>query len=237
MIKRYTDKDYADKAIEANQLGKMLYILTHDEETEIEVPDYDEDGNPIMIEYEDTEIVVDYSDDGTAIGTHEITVIKHKQKTHTETVTETVAELVIADVNYYICYEANYTDGTLNPDFDTDRINALRNSLNDENTQKAKEAVENGYVEYKDAQFETNAQTVGDLTATMLLMQSSGMETYSWLSKDDKVVELTLEDFGILGGLIAGFKAHIWNEEYLGYKEEIEEAQTYEELKEITIHY
>lgn len=179
MIKNYTDKDYADKAVEANREGKMLYVYTHDN----------------------------------------------------------IAELLIAEPNYYICYEANYTNGTLNPDFDVDRINALRSQLNDENTKGAKRAVEQGYVEFKNAQFETNAQTVGDLTATMLLMQASGMETYSWLSKDDKVVELTLADFGTLGGLIAGYKAHIWNEEYLSYKEQIAEAQTYEELKEIKIIY
>ncbi|MBR6164144.1 DUF4376 domain-containing protein [bacterium] len=205
MIKKYTDKDYADKAVEANREGKRLYIWVHEEEREIQVPDYDEDGN-----------IIGY---------------------HTEIIKEEVAELLIAEPNYYICYAANYTDGTINPDFDTDRINALRNQLNDENTKSAKMAVEKGYVEFKDAQFETNAQTVGDLTATMLLMQATGMETYSWLSKDDKVVELTLEDFGTLGGLIAGFKAHIWNEEYLSYKEQIAEAQTYEELKEIVIEY
>lgn len=125
----------------------------------------------------------------------------------------------------------------LNPDYEQEQITKLKKSLNDENTFKAKEAVENGYVSFKNAQFETNAQTVGDLTATMLLMQASGLEVYSWLSKDDKVVELSLEDFGTLGGLIAGYKAHIWNEEYMGYKTQIEEAQTVEELKEIEINY
>ena len=98
-------------------------------------------------------------------------------------------------------------------------------------------AVENGYVIFEDAQFETNAQTVGDLTATMLLMQASGIETYNWLSKDDQIVELTLEDFGTLGGLIAGYKAHIWNEEYMEFKRQINNAQTIEELKAIVIEY
>ena len=41
-----------------------------------------------------------------------------------------------------------------------------------ENTQKAKLAVENGYVTFKNAEFETNVQTVGDLTATMLMLQA-----------------------------------------------------------------
>lgn len=177
--KNYTDEEYANKADEANSLGKVLYVVVKDN----------------------------------------------------------LGNLVIAEQDYYICYDANITDGTINPDFETNKINELRSKLSTENTEKAKSAVENGYVEFKNAQFETNAQTVGDLTATMLLMQASGIESYEWLSKDDKVVTLTLSDFGILGGLIAGYKAHIWDEEYLGYKIQIDSAETLEELEEIEIIY
>ena len=107
----------------------------------------------------------------------------------------------------------------------------------EENTAKAKEAVENGYVEYKEAEFETNAQTVGDLTATMLLMQASGIESYDWLSKDDKIVTLTVEDFGLLGGLIAQYKNNVWSNKYLDFKAQIENAETLEEVEAIVIDY
>ncbi len=106
-----------------------------------------------------------------------------------------------------------------------------------ENTALAKNAVENGYVDYKGAQFETNAQTVGDLTASMLLVQQAGLESYSWLTKDDKVVELSLEDFGTLGGLIAQYKAGVWNGKYLNFKEQIENAKTIEEINNIEMNY
>ena len=106
-----------------------------------------------------------------------------------------------------------------------------------ENTALAKFAVENGYIDFKGAQFETNAQTVGDLTASMLLVQQAGLESYSWLTKDDKVVELTLEDFGTLGGLIAQYKAGVWNEKYLKFKEQIENAKTIEEVNNIELNY
>ena len=106
-----------------------------------------------------------------------------------------------------------------------------------ENTALAKQAVENGYVDFKGAQFETNAQTVGDLTASMLLVQQAGLESYSWLTKDDKVVELTLEDFGTLGGLIAQYKAGIWNGKYLNFKTQIENAETIEEVNNIELNY
>ena len=106
-----------------------------------------------------------------------------------------------------------------------------------ENTTKAKNAVENGHVVFKGAEFETNAQTVGDLTATMLLMQASEIAIYMWLSKDDQVVELTIEDFGTLGGLIAEYKNTIWQEKYITYKTQIEQAQTVDEVNNINLDY
>ena len=157
-----------------------------------------------------------------------------------------------------------------------------KNKKHEENTRLAKLAVENGHVVFKGAEFETNAQTVGDLTAAMLLMQaqqsvilsdsevsnaddvtqdssatpqnddliSSQNEdstspqnadedepTYLWLSKDDKVVGLTLADFGILGALIAEFKNTIWQEKYINYKAQIEQAQSFEAVNAIVLDY
>lgn len=147
-----------------------------------------------------------------------------------------ITESIYRNLDKYI-WDKNTKKLVINPDYDAEQLAKVKEDKNLENTQKAKAAVENGYVEYKNAQFETNAQTVGDLTATMLLMQASGIEVYTWLSKDDKEIELTLADFGTLGGLIAGYKAHIWNEEYLTYKEQIEAAQTVQEVKAIEIRY
>lgn len=191
-----------------------------------------------------------------------------------------------------------------------------KNKKHEENTRLAKLAVENGHVTFKGAEFETNAQTVGDLTATMLLMQAqqtlkqiqsdttndaavssssanisetdnlSGQAqqavilsdsevsdtedvtqdssatpqnddlissqnedstspqnadedepTYLWLSKDDKVVGLTLADFGILGALIADFKNTIWQEKYINYKAQIEQAQSVDAVNAIVLDY
>ena len=122
-------------------------------------------------------------------------------------------------------------------EYESEQLAKLKSLKSLENTQKAKQAVEQGYVEFKDAQFETNVQTVGDLTATMLLMSQTGLETYEWLSRDDKAVELTLEDFGTLGCLIAGFKNAVWNGRYLAYKTAIESAKTLEDIEKVVIDY
>lgn len=219
MDKLFTDIEYTNKSIEANEEGKYLYQYIHDVEYEITVPEYDENGNPIMIEIVDPE-------------TGETILV---QKTHQETRTKQVCELLIDDEFKYVIFDGNYTYCVLNEDLDT--LNELKNKKQEENILKAKEAVETGYVEYKDAQFETNAQTVGDLTATMLLMQTTGMLTYDWLSRDDKIVTLTLEDFSLLGGLIAEYKNYIWSVKYLGFKEQIENAETLEEVEAIVIDY
>lgn len=147
-----------------------------------------------------------------------------------------ITEEVYNNLDRYI-WDKKKKELIINPYYDAEQLLQAKTYKNFENTMKAKACIENGYVEYKNAQFETNAQTVSDLTATMLIMQASGIESYEWLSKDDKVVELTLTDFGILGGLIAGYKAHVWNDEYIGYKIQIENAQTLEELEAIEIIY
>ena len=120
---------------------------------------------------------------------------------------------------------------------ESEALEIIKSDKQKENTALAKNAGENGYVDFKGAQFETNAQTVGDLTASMLLVQQAGLESYSWLTKDDKVVELTLEDFGTLGGLIAQYKAGVWNEKYLNFKTQIENAETIEEVNNIELNY
>ena len=133
--------------------------------------------------------------------------------------------------------EDNYVFDGSNYILEEDYLPIIKEQKQNENTQKAKDYIENGYVTYKNAQFETNSQTVGDLTATMLMLQAQGEPSTDWLSKDDKVVKLTIEDFVVLGGLIASFKNLTWNGTYLNYKIQIEEAETVEEVKGINIIY
>lgn len=80
MIKNYTEKDYADKAVEANNKGLSLYILV----TPTEYTGEDEQGQPF-------------------------------------TYTEDVATLVLAEAGYYITYNGNYTDGTINENLEQEK--------------------------------------------------------------------------------------------------------------------
>ncbi|MBQ6516817.1 hypothetical protein IJI31_06520 [bacterium] len=120
---------------------------------------------------------------------------------------------------------------------DKREFNQLKTQKLSEASQKAKEKIENGYIEFENAKIETNAQTVGDLTATMLLMQAGGLDTYSWLSMDDVELELSVNDIATVGSLIAAYKNEVWNIKYLGFLERINNATTVEDLENIVIEY
>ena len=94
--KPYTDEQRADFIVEYNhnqglrieETDLYLFALEANEimgekEIEIDVPDYDEEGNPIMIEIEVE--VPDYDEEGNIIGYH--TETKEVQQTHKETIT------------------------------------------------------------------------------------------------------------------------------------------------------
>ena len=97
MIKNYTNKEYASKAVEANSKGLSLYILI----TPTEFTGEDEQGQSYKY-------------------------------------TEDVATLVLAKTGYYVTYNGNYTDGTINESLEeekaeqeTKRILELKITKND----------------------------------------------------------------------------------------------------------
>lgn len=49
MKKLYTDKEYSDAAVQANNEGKRLYIITHTEQEEQEVLDYEEQEQEVQV--------------------------------------------------------------------------------------------------------------------------------------------------------------------------------------------
>ena len=142
MEKQYSEEQYAQAAISANEQGKFLYRYQHELEYEAEVlewdivqveetrPKYDEEGNiigygdPIEIDVQDTETVTvekqvphmveeTYIDPETG---EEVTV--EVQGHHTETLTKMVEELLIApQFQYLLIDDTNITDGTVNPDY------------------------------------------------------------------------------------------------------------------------
>ena len=113
-----------------------------------------------------------------------------------------------------------------------------------ENSLKAREAVDNGWVEFKEARIETNNRTSSDLGDARDACLALGEDTYSWFSMDNKLVTLNInknnlqdDDFMKIKTLIAKFKNDIWLDKYRYFDLQINNAQTIEELNEITLDY
>lgn len=114
-----------------------------------------------------------------------------------------------------------------------------------EASDKAKSAIENGFVEYKNAKIETNTQTVSDLNTIRQMCVVLNEASYNWLSKDDILLNLVIDkenpvendDFVKIGILITDYKNMIWTEKYAKYLQAINNATSLEELDDIDIDY
>ena len=124
----------------------------------------------------------------------------------------------------------------LNPNYEAQQLIQAKQNKQQENLNKANEAVLKGYVRYKGCQFETNTDNQSNMTATANLMQAQGIEATQWLSKDNIPIELTLSDFLNIGGLILNYKTNLWTNVYAGFEAQIEAVQTIEDVENIVIN-
>lgn len=190
MRKLYTEEQYIQKANEANALGQKLYIHTFEREYERTVKDftyeeqlqevqvYDEEGNPIteeqlvtvaipvMIDVEIEVLKEIFDEEGNPVY-ETVTEIVQVQQTHQETAIEEVAELLIAEKGYYICYEENYTYGTENPNFEAEKVYAEKERI--ANLKLTGADVERGIYKAKGMDFE-------DILAFIIKIQPADLD-------------------------------------------------------------
>lgn len=146
--------------------------------------------------------------------------------------------LVIADAGYYVTEpNSNRTYGEINKEFDNMKIaEAKENKINVALIQ-AKVAISEGYVKLADGiEIETNSATVADLNNALVVMNAQGLDTYTWIDRNDCAVELTeseLTDVIVQIGLI---KKYVWST-YYSILSQIAEAKTLEEIDAIEIDY
>ena len=144
MEKLYTQEEYQVKSDEANKKGLFLYQLVSEKEyieevlewekkiIEIEIID-PETGEPTgktqqqEVNDYDRPIMIEEEIINPETGSKEVVVV---QKHHSELKTKKVANLIIADKDYYICFEKNYTYGEINPNYEAEQIEAKREQFN-----------------------------------------------------------------------------------------------------------
>lgn len=203
----YTEKEYADKAVEATSKGEMLYIIVTEETYDVEVPVFetvqeeqeqikldengmfipDDDGNPVMetvtVNIEkpvmiEKEVPI-FDENGEQTGTNTILV----QQTRTETLMREVENLVIAPAGYYICYKDNYTHGEINEEYEAEQAEKNKNYLIEEVNYplKAKVAYTGVRFDYQGQElvFETNETSISMINFTAMMAQQSGLSNIS----------------------------------------------------------
>lgn len=137
----YTQKDYQEQSDLANSQGLKLYRYQHDVEYTEVVGDWnyetktitytDIDGNEVTEEIQvkttpimTTGTIVTIDENG-----NEVEIIGQVQQTHEETKTKQVEELTIADFGYYVCMFDNITDGTLNENYEEEKLTAEQEKI------------------------------------------------------------------------------------------------------------
>lgn len=137
----YTKEDYLKQSEIANSQGLQLYRYRHDAEYTVIVRDWnyetktitytDIDGNEVTEEIQvkttpimTTGTVISIDENG-----NEVKTIGKIQRTHEETKTKQVEELVIADFGYYVCSSENITDGTLNDKYEEEKLNSEKEKI------------------------------------------------------------------------------------------------------------
>ena len=133
-------------------------------------------------------------------------------------------------IEYYI-----YKDGEIvkNPEWDNIYLEQKKREKIEENDKNRDEKL-NGGVTYNNVLFDSDTDQKINLLATYNVM--SDMDTVTWYGKDNNGLLCTKNDLLAIGNLITELHSYCWeNNAYI--KEQIENAQTEDELNKIVINY
>lgn len=114
------------------------------------------------------------------------------------------------------------------------KLNKTKEALN-----KAQDYITNVgcYMFEEDKSIEINDGNVAKLTAYTVGMKQGLYREIVWVTKEDEIVTLKLEDImNILQG-IAKEQSKVWVKKYPYYLEQIEKAKTLEDINKIVINY
>ena len=146
--------------------------------------------------------------------------------------------LVIADTGYYVTEQySNRTYGELNSNFESNRINNIKELKRNKALITAKNAINDGYIKLKSGiEIETNSDTVADLNTALIVMKLKELDTYIWIDKNDIAVELTENDLNDIIAEIGLWKNLVWAK-YYEYIEQINSLETYDEVYSIELDF
>ena len=125
----------------------------------------------------------------------------------------------------------------LNPDLEDIKLQQAKEEKIVLNDTLRDEALNQGVL-YKDVLFDSDTDQKVNLLAIVSAMEGSvpAAVSITWFGKDNQPLECNKEDLANIGGLITQLHSFCWNKNAL-IKDEINGAQTIEELEEIEIDY
>lgn len=146
------------------------------------------------------------------------------------------------DDNCIIMYTDDFNiigdEAVLDPNYKTEQLAKAKADKLSEIDLKAKDYEQNRTVEYKNCLFEMSDSNRKNLSDTQEALTLQGLTSTQWNSKDDTLVELTIEDIqNIRLNLILGEIQKLWLVKQPYYKNLVEQATTLDELNAINIDY
>ena len=126
-----------------------------------------------------------------------------------------------------------------NPNWSTIELQQAKENKLNEALEGAKNFIENEacFQFDKTNSIEATDGNIGKLTAYALGFQTGQFDEVEWTSKEDNVITLNQEALlTVLMGLGA-IQSNVWNVQYVGYKTQIEQAETVEAVNEIEVNY
>ena len=147
----------------------------------------------------------------------------------------------IVNQNHALGYEIKETESALEAWGKTtkEQLESAKAYKYEEALLGAKEYIENEAVFQFDEHnsIEATDGNIGKLTAYALGFQTGSINSVSWTSKEDNVLTLNANDvLRILNGL-GEIQSSVWNQEFIAYKNQIENAKTVEAVRAIEINY
>ena len=141
-----------------------------------------------------------------------------------------ITEEIFNNIQDYIW---NGEDVILDPELDNKKLQEAKDEKIALNDSLRDEALNQGVL-YKDVLFDSDTDQKVNLLAIVSSMNDE--DTIVWYGKDNQPLLCNKEDLANIGGLITQLHSFCWNKNAL-IKDEINNAQSIEELEEIEIDY
>jgi len=125
----------------------------------------------------------------------------------------------------------------VNPNYLTQSLSLAKKQKSELNLSNCYKYLDNAFIVYNNVQFEVSTDANTRLSTALTLLQLGITDTIDWVSKDDIKIPLNANDILSILALGADFVTNVWNNVYLDFKSQIDNASSIQELDNISLIY